>query len=454
MGAGESRQRSDLLAGLPLISKTKRECPVGTPSFVLSGGQRPGERGSRPRPACGRATSHPPLRPAGRHPAHPVRRRCRRPPGLPAAVREMWRLVAACGGSGQASRQPLRGATQSGRKAKPLRGRFAGLAPGQPRAGCGVGAPGRPGPHDVGAVGPSAPPARAAALRPALPARPRLRRRPCRAALPTHSPPGVAALPGSRWPTSGPRQAARQALAPLRAASSLPACAGRSARAAAAGRNLDRRAHWRRKRRLPAHSRAAGRGERRLRAGVPAVSPAGKAKASPAQGGKPPTSGGLACRCPGQRRQNVAGVPPSGGFPPLSHSGKTVVLLCLLLLVVCPLLAGSGGWSAGLAVCLAGRCLGLLGRSGPLLWRRLLPVSWRRNLRRAVSGLLVRRSVGWRLCGANKNPPPGDKSGEGFLASINDAGPKRQHARRQRRTAYESEAKHTGAAPVGGFLRR
>jgi hypothetical protein len=38
VGAGDSRQRSDLLAGLPLISKTKRECPVGTPSFVLSGG--------------------------------------------------------------------------------------------------------------------------------------------------------------------------------------------------------------------------------------------------------------------------------------------------------------------------------------------------------------------------------------------------------------------------------
>lgn len=158
-----------------------------------------------------------PTRPCGlraAHPAHPVRRRCRRPPGLPAAVREMWRLVAACGGSGQASRQPLRGATQSGRKAKPLRGRFAGLAPGQPRAGCGVGAPGRPGPHDVGAVGPSAPPARSAALRPALPARPRLRRRPCRAALPTHSPPGVAAPRGSRWPASGPRQAAPRALAP------------------------------------------------------------------------------------------------------------------------------------------------------------------------------------------------------------------------------------------------
>lgn len=48
-------------------------------------------------------------------------------------------------------------------------------------------------PPQVGALGPSAPPARSAALRPALPARPRLRRRPCRAALPTHSPAGVAA---------------------------------------------------------------------------------------------------------------------------------------------------------------------------------------------------------------------------------------------------------------------
>lgn len=45
MGAGDSRQRSDLLAGLPLISKTKRECPVGTPSFVLSGGIAAWEKG-------------------------------------------------------------------------------------------------------------------------------------------------------------------------------------------------------------------------------------------------------------------------------------------------------------------------------------------------------------------------------------------------------------------------
>ena len=201
MGAGDSRQRSDLLAGLPLISKTKRECPVGTPSFVLSGGIAARGKGL---PSVSR------LR-AGRVPPAPAAcgpltlptlcggGAAARPASPFGSVREMWRLVAACGGSGQASRQPLRGATQSGRKAKPLRGRFAGLAPGQPRAGCGVGAPGRPGPHDVGAVGPSAPPARAAALRPALPARPRLRRRPCRAALPTHSPPGVAALRGLRF---------------------------------------------------------------------------------------------------------------------------------------------------------------------------------------------------------------------------------------------------------------
>ena len=33
-----SCQRSGLQAGQPIISKIKRECPVGTPSFVLSGG--------------------------------------------------------------------------------------------------------------------------------------------------------------------------------------------------------------------------------------------------------------------------------------------------------------------------------------------------------------------------------------------------------------------------------
>lgn len=202
-----------------------------------------------------------------------------------------------------------------------------------PLAGCGVGAPARPGPHNVGAVGPSAPPARSAALRPALPARPRLRRRPCRAALPTHLPPGVAAPRGSRWPACGPRQAAPRALAPPPAGGKLTArlrrlFGSRRARAAisTAARTGSASAAF------PRASRAAGRRERRLRAGMPAVAPAGKAKASPAQGGKPPTSGGLACRVPGQRWANVAGVPPCAGLPPLLilvNGGAFYVCCCL-----------------------------------------------------------------------------------------------------------------------------
>ena len=148
---------------------------MGTPFFVLSGGLAAWGKGL-PSASRLRAGHVPPAPPAcGPTPCPPCAAAV--PPPAPSSPLrgldgEMWRLVAACGGSGQASRQPLRGATQSGRKAKPLRGRFAGLAPGQPRAGCGVGAPGRPGPHDVGAVGPpgvaalrglrfGAPPARA-----------------------------------------------------------------------------------------------------------------------------------------------------------------------------------------------------------------------------------------------------------------------------------------------------
>lgn len=73
----------------------------------------------------------------------------------------MWRpRPGPCGPRpGQVGRQPLHGGTPPQCKAKPLRGRSAGLALLLPRAGCGAGAPGRPGPHCMGAVGPSAPPA-------------------------------------------------------------------------------------------------------------------------------------------------------------------------------------------------------------------------------------------------------------------------------------------------------
>lgn len=110
-------------------------------------------------------------------PAHPGRLG-RRPPRPPAAVGVMWRLVAACGGSGLrpcgACQPPAvaRGHPSAKQGQAPSGARLRrGLALLLPRAGRGVGAPARPGPHSVGAVGPSAPPARAglaSASRPAL----------------------------------------------------------------------------------------------------------------------------------------------------------------------------------------------------------------------------------------------------------------------------------------------
>lgn len=230
--------------------------------------------------------------------------------------------------------------------------------------------------------------------------------RPCRSALPTHSPPGVAALPGSRCRSSlAPRQAARQALAPLRAASSLRgASAACSARAPAGVRNLYRRAHWRRQ--APPSPRFARGGAR----GTPPAGGLCRPVCRPARPRQAPRRrlrrpcGGLACRYPGQRGPTVAGVPPCAGLPPLLILVKRWCFLCLLLLVVCLAPVASGGWSAGLLVSLAGRLSGLLGLSGRPLWRRRLPVSWRRFLPPAPSGLLVLLLVGWLLSVAGSVP--------------------------------------------------
>ena len=167
---------------------------MGTPFFVLSGGLAAWGKGlpsaSRLRaghvppapPACG-PTPCPPWAAAGPPPAPSSP--CRSGRGNVAAK------AAPAARPGQVGRQPLRGGTPPQSKAKASRLRRALL--------CSSPAPvaaqvlrGGPAPKN-GGFGPSAPPARSAALRPALPARPRLRRRPCRAALPTHSPPGVAA---------------------------------------------------------------------------------------------------------------------------------------------------------------------------------------------------------------------------------------------------------------------
>lgn len=224
-------------------------------------------------------------------------------------------------------------ATRARRKAKPASGPLRGPCPGHsPRSVAAQVLRGGPAPTSggFGAVRPSGPVGGASA------------------SLASPATPAAQAVPrGSAYALAARRSGAAALAASSGQAGPRPAACGL---APAGARNLCRRAHWRRKRRLLAHSRAAGRGERRLRAGVPAVAPAGKAKASPAQGGKPPTSGGLACQCPGQRWANVAGVPPSGGSPALFSfwglGGAYRVVCCCLSCVwlrSC-LVAGLSSW--------------------------------------------------------------------------------------------------------------
>ena len=210
-------------------------------------------------------------------PAHPGRLG-RRPPRPPAAVGDMWRLVAACGGSGLrpcgACQPPAvaRGHPSAKQGQAPFGARLRrGLALLLPRAGRGVGAPARPGPHSVGAVGPSAPPARsglAPASRPAL-ARLRLCPRWCGSAF---------ARPARR---SGPAPLRRPAAEPRGGVRALWARPVR-------GRNLDAA--------RKGLARFAGRGPipRRARLWRGVTPPAGGSATSPTirQGqDKPPAAG-------------------------------------------------------------------------------------------------------------------------------------------------------------------
>ena len=234
----------------------------------------------------------------------------------------------------------------------------------------------------------------------------RLRRRACRSALPTHSPPGVAALPGSRCRSSlAPRLAARQALAPLRAASSLRGDKRRlfGSRPCGGPQSIPPRALAATSAAFPALRARRGAGNAACGRDCRPVCRPARPRQAPRRRLRRPC-GGLACRYPGQRGPTVAGVPPCAGLPPLLILVKRWCFLCLLLLVVCLALVVSGGWSAGLAVSLAGRLFGLLGLSGRPLWRRRLPVSWRRFLPPAPSGLLVLPLVGWLLSVAGSAP--------------------------------------------------
>ena len=348
-----------------------------------------------------RAASHPPLRPAGRSPCPPCAAAV--PPPARPACGSPGNVAAKAGQArpGQVGRQPLRGATQSGRKAKPLRGRFAGLAPRQPRAGCGAGAPARPGPHSVGAVGPSAPPARSAALRPALPAWPRLRRRPCRAALPPHSPPGVAA----RCPSLGVPPPSRAGAPAAGCCCSPCPCGGphlRTPRALAAQAPPSSRIRARR----GAGNAACGRECRPLpRPARPRQAPRRAAEAAHRRGPCLPV--------PRPARANRGGCPALCGPPAPSHSEKR---WCYYVCCCFPLPRLS---SAALA--------GVLSRFGCAPLAVPLPV---KSCRLAVcarcgagrscrSGLPCLLFIGGRcpsLGGRSsvKNTPPGDKAGGVF----------------------------------------
>lgn len=325
---------------------------MGTPFFVLSGGLAAWGKGlpsaSRLRaghvppapPACG-PTPCPPWAAAGPPPAPSSP--CRSGRGNVAAK------AAPAARPGQVGRQPLRGGTPPQSKAKASRLRRALLcsSPAPVAAQVLRGGP-APTSGGFGAVRPSGPVggAPASLASPATPAAQAVPRGSAYALAARRSGPGPLAGGAAPPAEPGPR---------LRAAAAALAPAG--------GRNLDRRAHWRRKRRLPRASRAAGRRERRLRAGVPAVAPAGKAKASPAQGGKPPTGGGLACQCPGQRWANVAGVPPCAGLPPLLILVNGGAVMFAVACRVSP--AGRVWW----LVCRPGGVFGWsLSRSARSLW--------------------------------------------------------------------------------------
>ena len=331
---------------------------MGTPFFVLSGGLAAWGKGL-PSASRLRAGHVPPAPPAcGPTPCPPCAAAV--PPPAPSSplrglAGEMWRprprlrrvlvklAASRCAGAPLRKARPRQAACGGPCFAPPprrLRRRCSGAAR----------------PPLVGALGPSAPPARSAALRPALPARPRLRRRPCRSALPTHSPPGVAA----RGPSLGVPPPSRAGAPAAGCCCSPCPCGGpqfRPPRALAA---------------QAPPSRAFARGGAR---------------------GTPP-AGGSAGRCPGRQGQGKpragrqaahrrgpclpvprpamgkrGGCPALCGPPAPSHSGKRwcfYVCCCLSCLSCWPgLVAGLPSWwclwlvavpacSVALALCFGG----------------------------------------------------------------------------------------------------
>lgn len=164
-------------------------------------------------------------------------------------------------------------------------------------------------------------------------------------------------------------------------------------------------------------------------AGKPPSQPADKAKSSAYAGGPENQARpvcGLVCGPSGGWEQNVAGVPPSGGFPPLSHSGKRwccYVWCCLSYLCIWPgLVAGLPVWwcvwlvavpvcSVALALCSGGGvCLSAGG--GVCAW--LLLALWRGvwpSARGAVLWPVLAPFAGKKAPAGNQQPGRGFEDG-------------------------------------------
>lgn len=310
---------------------------MGTPFFVLSGGLAAWGKGlpsaSRLRaghvppapPACG-PTPCPPWAAAGPPPAPSSP--CRSGRGNVAAK------AAPAARPGQVGRQPLRGGTPPQSKAKASRLRRALL--------CSSPAPvaaqvlrGGPAPKNggFGAVRPSGPVggAPASLASPATPAAQAVPRGSACALAARRSGPGPLAGGTAPQPSRGPGCGLLLQPLPLRG-----------------GRNLDRRAHWRRKRRLPRASRAAGR-----RGTPPAGGSAGRCAGRQGQG--KPRAGRQAAHMrgpclpvPRPAMGQRGGCPALCGPPAPSHSGKRwccYVCCCLSCLSCWPgLVAGLPSW--------------------------------------------------------------------------------------------------------------
>lgn len=321
---------------------------MGTPFFVLSGGLAAWGKGlpsaSRLRaghvppapPACG-PTPCPPWAAAGPPPAPSSP--CRSGRGNVAAK------AAPAARPGQVGRQPLRGGTPPQSKAKASRLRRALLcsSPAPVAAQVLRGGP-APTSGGFGAVRPSGPVggAPASLASPATPAAQAVPRGSAYALAARRSGPGPLAGGAAPPAKPGPR---------LRAAAAALAPAG--------GRNLDRRAHWRRKRRLPRASRAAGRRGTPPAGGSAGRCPGRQGQGKPRAGRQAAHKRGPCLPVPRPAMGQRGGCPALCGPPAPSHSGKRwccYVCCCLSCLSCWPgLVAGLPSrwclWLVAVPVC-------------------------------------------------------------------------------------------------------